>query len=270
MRVLTIGDIHGDDWWKSVIFGAEVLHDSFKENSGISPENFKFIKDNLRVVFVGDYVDSHHIPNHEILENLRDIVHLARSFPERVTLLIGNHDLQYIDTKYRCSGFKPEMLHDYREIFESNRDLFKVAFAFDDYVISHAGVTQRLWNLCEKKLKESAHLYDYADPEKSIADHLNFLYEIRFEPLFYVGWARGGASTIPGIFWADKKELTADPLNGYSQIVGHTRQKEKKVVALEGGHTLHFIDVSSRDSHDIFDDDPKKRVSNPTTRGMKY
>jgi hypothetical protein len=270
MKVLAIGDIHGDDWWKSVIFGAGALHDSFKENSGISHENFRFVKDSLNVVFVGDYVDSHHIPNDEVLENLRDIVHLARTFPERVTLLLGNHDIQYIDTKYRCSGFRAELLHDYKEIFEKNRDLFKAAYSFGDYIVSHAGITQRLWNICEKKLRESQHLYDYNDPEKTIADHLNFLYEIRYEPLFYAGYARGGISITPGIFWADKRELIADPLAGYSQIVGHTRQKEKNTIALEGGHTLHFIDVSSRDSHDIFNTEPKKKVSNPTTRGMTY
>jgi hypothetical protein len=270
MKVLTIGDIHGDDWWKSVIFGAELLYSSFRENNNISHDNFKFIKDGLEVVFVGDYVDSHHIPNHEVLENLRDIVHLARSFPDRVTLLLGNHDIQYIDTKYRCSGFRAELLHDYKEIFETNRDIFKPAFMFGNYLVSHAGVTQRLWNICEKKLRESKHLYDYNDPEKTIADHLNFLFEIRFEPLFYAGWARGGISSTPGIFWADQRELIADPLAGYSQIVGHTRQKEKNTVAIEGGHTLHFIDVGSRDSHDIFDVDTKTKVSNPSTRGMKY
>ena len=33
MKVLTIGDIHWDDWWKSVIFGAELLYSSFSSRT---------------------------------------------------------------------------------------------------------------------------------------------------------------------------------------------------------------------------------------------
>jgi hypothetical protein len=183
---------------------------------------------------------------------------------------LGNHDIQYIHPKYRCSGFRPEAYFDFRDIFEENKNLFKVASVYGDYLFSHAGVTQKLWNVCETKLKEVKHLYDYTDPEKTIADHLNFLYEISFEPLFYAGPARGGISSYPGIFWADKRELVANPLKGFSQVVGHTVQRQKDIIALPDGHALFFIDTMREDGFELFDTEPSSKIKHSTVRKMKY
>jgi len=269
MKVLVVGDIHGEDWWKAAVFGAKALHDSFIEEGGVSHNNFRFIREGLHVVFVGDYVDSFHVNTPDMTENLRQIVHLAKSFPEHVTLLLGNHDIQYIHTKYRCSGFRPEAYFDFRDIFEENRNIFKAAYLHGDILITHAGLTQRAWNICSKFLN-STDLYDWKNPENTIADHLNFLYESHFEPLFYAGMARGGISMTPGIFWADKRELIADPLKGYSQIVGHTVLRQKEIVTLEDGHSLFFIDTMDERAHEVLDIDPTTKIKHKNTRKMKY
>lgn len=269
MKVLAVGDIHGEDWWKAAVFGAKALHDSFVNGDDIGIHNFRFIRESLHVVFVGDYVDSFSVSTPEMTENLRQIVHLAKSFPEHFTLLLGNHDIQYIHTQYRCSGFRPEAYFDFRDIFEENRNLFKAAYLHGNILISHAGLTQRMWNTCVKFLN-STELYDWKDPEKNIADHLNFLYEAHFEPLFYAGMARGGMSLTPGIFWADKRELIADPLKGYSQVVGHTVIKKKEIVSLEDGNALFFIDTMDEAAHEMLNIDPTFKIKNASTRNMKY
>jgi hypothetical protein len=269
MKVLVVGDIHGEDWWKAAVFGAKALHDSFVQEGGVGHHNFRFIRENFHVVFVGDYVDSFSVSTPDMLENLREIVHLAKSFPENVTLLLGNHDIQYIHTKYRCSGFRPEAYFDFRDIFEENKDIFKAAYLHGDILITHAGLTQRMWNTCTKFLN-STELYDWKDPEKDIADHLNFLYEAHFEPLFYAGMARGGMSMTPGIFWADKRELVADPLKGYSQVVGHTVLKKKEMVSLEDGSVLYFIDTMDEQAHEVLNINPHIKVKHKNTRNMKY
>jgi hypothetical protein len=272
MKILAVGDIHGEDWWKPVVFGARDLYKSYEEDKEFLQGSYKFNFENIgKIIFLGDYVDSFHVSTPDMVENLRKIVAFAKDYPDRVELLLGNHDIQYIHTENRCSGFRPEAYFDLRDIFEDNRDLFKVASSYGDYIFSHAGVTQRFWNVCEKELSHiNKGLYDYTDPEKTIADHLNFLYQTKFKPLFYAGYARGGISSYPGIFWADKRELVADPLKGYSQVVGHTPQKTKDIVSLSDGHSLFFIDLMNEGAHDIFDTDATITKSFPTVRGMKY
>lgn len=269
MNVLAIGDIHGEDWWKGVVFGASELHEAFVENREIGHHNFRFIRESLHVVFVGDYVDSFHVTTPDMVQNLREIVHLAKTFPQHFTLLLGNHDIQYIDTKHRCSGFRPEAYFDLRDIFEDNRHLFKAAHLHGNILITHAGLTQRMWNICSMFLNKTK-LYDWKDPENNIADHLNFLYEARFEPLFYAGFARGGMSMTPGIFWADKRELIADPLEGYSQVVGHTVIRNKEMVSLEDGNVLYFIDTMDEGAYELLNVDPTIRIKHGGTRKMKY
>ena len=271
MKVLAVGDIHGEDWWQPAIFGARELFNSYREDKEALQHDFKFNFENWgKIIFVGDYVDSFHISTPEMIDNLREIVKFANNYPGRVELLLGNHDIQYIHPKYRCSGFRPEAYFDFRDIFEENKNLFKVASMHGDYLFSHAGVTQRFWSVCENNLKEVKHLYDYTDPEKTIADHLNFLYEIHFEPLFYAGPARGGISSYPGIFWADKRELVGNPLKGVSQVVGHTVQRQKDIIALPDGHALFFIDTMKEDGFELFDTEPSSKVKHSTIRGMKY
>lgn len=221
MRTLVIGDIHGRDFWK----GLTQKHSVDK------------------VVFVGDYVDSYDIPTPKIRENLEDIVNFARNNIGKVELLVGNHDIQYIfHPKYQCSGFNSVALFDYQIIFRENRDLFKAAHLQGDYLISHAGVTQSLWNLCGG-----------GGETDGIDETINYLYERNFYTLFWVGRLRGGVYPTPGIFWADKRELLVDPLLGYNQIVGHTPSREVHDEETFDGHILKFIDTSSENSFCIIE-----------------
>ena len=270
MTAFVVGDIHGEDWWKAEIFGAHELFECLKAGDESMYKNFKFlIEDWTKIVFVGDYVDSFNVSNPDMVDNLKDIIFFARAYPEKVVLLLGNHDIQYIHPKYQCSGFRPEAYFDLSELFRENKDLFKAAYLHGNNLISHAGVTQTFWGICEHQLIKSRELYDYQDPNNTIADHINFLYESNFGPIFYAGYARGGSSYYPGIFWADKFELTRDPLEGYSQVVGHTHIKNKTIVALPDGNSLIFIDAADK-PYDIINTDPNGHTSFPTVRGMNY
>ena len=252
MKILAIGDVHGEDWWKSIVFGAEILHESFVKRDKIMYDNFKFLNEDMHVVFVGDYVDSLYLSTPEIIENLKQIVDLAKTFPNNFTLLLGNHDIQYINTRHICDGFRAEAWPDLEMIFNENRNLFKAAFIQDNHLITHAGLTQNTWNACIEFL-DSTDLYDWKDPSNNLADHLNFLYDIHFEPIFYGSMKRGSTRKNPGIFWADKKELINDPLTGYSQIVGHTFVKNKESVKLLDKDYLHFINTMDDNSFIFID-----------------
>jgi len=72
MKIITIGDLHGSPVWKN-----------------IRTENWD------RMVFIGDYVDSSDYSAKEVKRNLEEIIVLKKSFPEKIILLWGNHDLAY-------------------------------------------------------------------------------------------------------------------------------------------------------------------------------
>lgn len=222
MKTLVIGDIHGRVFWKSLVQ--------------------KYSVD--KVVFVGDYVDSFNLSIATIIQNLNEIIYFVRGNAGKVELLLGNHDIQYIfNPRHRCSGFEAAALFDYQLIFRENRDLFKAAHYVGDYLISHAGVTQKMFSIIK----------DEYEMDIPIDLKINYAYEKNFEPLFWIGRLRGGIAPTPGIFWADKKELIKNPLSGYNQIVGHTPIREVHDVETAGGHILKFIDTSSENSFFIIE-----------------
>lgn len=216
MKILAVGDIHGRDCWKTI--------DTSRYD---------------RIVFIGDYADSFRIPPPQILANLGEIISLKIKFPQKVVLLLGNHDIQYrYYPKYRCSGFNERYQEDYTRIFQTNKELFEVAFQEKEFLFTHAGISNGFASL---SLQE----YYPAILSKEIV-LANLLNEIDQSPnqkmLHAIGPIRGGNAPFGGITWADYRETSIDPLPGYHQIVGHTPMKEIKTMHQDGA-SITYIDV---------------------------
>ena len=204
MKILTIGDIHGRDDWK------DKVNDSYD-----------------KIIFLGDYVDSFDKSNVEILHNLKEIIKFKSDNEESVELLLGNHDLQYMYSydKFGCSGYRPEASFDLKELFNENKDLFKVAHQIGDYLWTHAGVSY--WWYQNELLPILVEL-GLDKEEYTLADQLNLTFEQKKDVIAMVGRSRGGWNQFGGILWADKSETEFSPLPGYKQIVGHTVIKNIK------------------------------------------
>ena len=209
-KFLIIGDIHGHDTWGDIANEALI----------------KFQK----IIFVGDYVDSFNISPVLIKQNLEAIIGFKIQHPDDVTLLLGNHDVAYIDGHHGTSGFKWQMWQDYKKIFNDNYDLFQVAWGYENsktkkYTLAtHAGLTLNFYNRYIKKqlLDESSRLYELTEGHgltTPLHTILNFMRHD--ENLWRVGSVRGGVGT-PGPLWADYQELLEDPYTGINQIFGHT------------------------------------------------
>ncbi len=114
MKILAIGDIHGQNIWKKFEDINKLL-----SSKDLIPKYDKYI-------FLGDYVDSYHIKGNAIKQNLLDIIKLKKNYPEHIVLLLGNHDLHYIfdADKHQCSGYNIEYADIYHKIFTENLDLF--------------------------------------------------------------------------------------------------------------------------------------------------
>ncbi len=209
-KILFVGDIHGRPRWKAPV--AEAL--------------LKF----QDIVFLGDYVDSFDIRPVEILHNLKEIIRYKKKYPDRITLLLGNHDYAYIDDHSQTSGFNFHMYQTYKNVFESNKELFQVAWGYTNptthrYTLAtHAGITKTYYDRFIKTNIDNAdsRLNTLSGGDASrlkLHEILNFMRDDK--NLWKVGSMRGGVGT-PGPLWADYLELLEDRYDGINQVFGHT------------------------------------------------
>lgn len=217
MKIGIVPDIHGEKIWKTLI-----------DNYGIH---------NLDcVVFLGDYVDSHTLSNEQILKNLSEIIHFKTKYSDKVVLLYGNHDVQYLHTDriIRSTGKRAEMLPELNSIFSSTQHLFQNAYQLDNIVFTHAGI-EHFWfeHEFEGKLNSSI--------DEQLNNPTN---ESQFYALHQVGALRGGRTDVGGIFWCDRNELQA-PLQNHIQIVGHNPVEQIKKFT-NGNATVYFCDCLKR------------------------
>lgn len=234
MKTISIGDIHGIDAWKQAVDGTQFNIDNFD-----------------KVIFVGDYVDSFNVSAVIQKHNLQEIINLKKKYPDKVVLLLGNHDIQYMDYPYRrCPGFQGVFQIDYTQIFRENRNLFQAAYQVDNHLWSHAGVHYNYYI-------DYMENYHALNPNMSIADMINQDYAQSNHWVFNIGWLRGGVCDVGGPFWLDRRNLWKNPLDGYHQVVGHSR--------ISSGEIMH-ISVNQNTSAtciDVLEDSsPKFYVKN--------
>lgn len=196
-----IPDIHGRQFWKT-----------------INPEQ------SSKIVFLADYVDSFRISAEKQYRNLLGIIELKNKYPEKIILLLGNHDIQYLfisEMKHRCSGFQPKEANKFHWLFNDNKELFQNCYwdSEDKILYSHAGMTNALFdNLTQK-------YWPYNGDMGEICDNIN-----RYSPkeIYFNSPVRGGHDAFSGLFWTHTTELEKD---GYpiKQVVGHTWQANRKI-----------------------------------------
>jgi hypothetical protein len=218
-----IGDIHGSKLWKVFIQDTSVDH----------------------WIFLGDYVDSFNVDNMTIKSNLIDIIRFKKDDVDNVTLLLGNHDIQYIfNPNYICSGFRPEISFDLQQIFEEDRKLFQASYQVDNYLFTHAGVHKGFY-----KFEVEPHI---EEDDINLADTLNRMYEMNMKQLFNIGYLRGGPHSVGGIFWADKVRTSEKPLKGYHQVIGHTRIDKITTINKDETTSITYCDCLGSNNPDFY------------------
>lgn len=198
MKTIVIGDLHGKTVWEQ-----------------IEPKKYD------KIIFLGDYVDNYDSTDEEIIENLKAIIKFKKQHKDKVVLLIGNHDIQYMDggRLMVCSGYRDSYAKELNLIFQNNEDLFleffviqgKNKYGGNNYVFSHAGFSRSLCEIYEISFNK------YPDTPCHIGDRSG---------LYNIGKSRGGLHEHGGIFWADKSELESDYLPAIHQVVGHSKVKD--------------------------------------------
>lgn len=122
MKTIVISDTHGRSLWKLI---------TYQE------------KDADRIIFLGDYFDSFDIPGVEQIHNFKEIIEYKKTSSKEVVMLIGNHDHQYFpEVGYTgTSGYQPGIAPSISQVIEENRDHLQIAYGFNNYLFTHAGVS---------------------------------------------------------------------------------------------------------------------------------
>ena len=238
-KLAIVPDVHGTQFWKE----AKEKIDSLD-----------------KIIFLGDYLDSYSISGlfnrKGELKNFEEILEFKKTFPEKVTLLLGNHDIGYLFELGCSRQTHGEMYKKYNSLFYENIKLFKITeyieLKNDKILFSHAGITHNWANLFKKRLESNLSVkseiinWQLNTGIQSSDEGLCFDNQLVINGLFNmllfnldnldinnflksIFWTvapiRGGSS-FGSILWADSTEWE-DEVNIFGkdikQIVGHNR-----------------------------------------------
>lgn len=222
---IVIGDTHGDLGVFNKIYEKE------KEEAG---------NEVFEVILLGDYFDNRNgITSEEQVENFYKLLELQKKHKKEIgdfTLLIGNHDFQYLDDSgtENYSGKNVDTYIMAHPMLVKARNEHKIKFAEVDMVnrtiYSHAGVTNT-WLNTRGKIANPVNLIDV------LPYHLfKFTYGRHFDPY--------GNDILNGPLWVRPEALLSDMYRDedpdthqettWTQIVGHTTCK-RPIIAHEDG-----------------------------------
>ena len=216
INTLIIPDVHGRSFWMDPV--VEVLANT-----------------DAMIVFLGDYLDPYpdewedNVDYRRVsIQRLEQILELKRLHPERIILLIGNHDCGYCIGDDICSSrMDRRNAKEIGILFEENRDLFQLASECDiagkHFIFSHAGILKgwadRVWG--EEEV---------AGPAFNVVEELNEAWRKQSYGILnslgdydrYRGW---GGYQYASPVWSDIRSwiyVKPEETFGYN-IVGHTQ-----------------------------------------------
>ena len=229
-EILIVPDVHGRRFWEPAL---------------------KFAG---RVIFLGDYLDPYPadgITPDEAWVNFLRIVEFRAANPDRVTLLIGNHELHYFDHAYACTRFSARhygAVHDVLTGPETG-GLFQVCKQLDGFLFTHAGVSKGWYD---------RHRERFTPLGSTLEEQLNAYFRTHPAAFAEVSSARGGSAPFGSPLWADIHEHfnESEPFDPHvRQIIGHTRMDNpepytKRNITLTDNRKLHILKNGTIKSHE--------------------
>ncbi len=193
----------------------------------------------IPVIFLGDYLDPYtyyeEILPSEALANFKEILDFKKANMDRVTLLLGNHDIHYFDKDLNSSRKDKEHYEKIHHLISENLSLFKLAMtvrtAGKDFLFTHAGVDI---DWLRHRMPE-VNPNDVHDICKSLNDKLmkeESLYDFVFNGLMDVSGSRWGYARYSSPVWTDETEHQnmRERLPNVYQVFGHTQQELGPVI----------------------------------------
>ncbi len=254
-KIIIIPDVHGRTLWKKAVEGNE----------------------DKTIIFLGDYTDCYYdeigVTPNSTLENFKEILKFKEEHGENVILLLGNHDLGYVD--YNINSCRRDFVNagEIKELIADYHDFFQLAYEAEingkRFIFSHAGINA---NWLEQFSKLGMKCFpDFYDGEgKLVMNKINAgglnkawenmgnrdSYNRLLSMLSVMSRYRGGWGNCSSLVWSDVREYmrTETPmLENTIQIFAHTRCAkpsffpDKNIYMLDagyGGYCGFYIDES--------------------------
>lgn len=227
MKIIAIGDVHGRNFWKAIAH--EQAYD--------------------KLVIIGDYFDSLTISAAEQLYNFMEIIAFKKANPEKVTLLIGNHDFHYLPAAMEMnetySGFQDRHAFRISYLFQENLHQFSMCYQWENYLFTHAGVTHT-W------------LDNAGYDGEPVNVFINDLFKHQPLAFFFNGTDPYGDNVTQSPIWVrpDSLKKNAFKYETIRQVVGHTTHQEITIVK----NRFFFIDTQGTSGEYLVIEDGKVRV----------
>ncbi len=214
MKDLIVPDIHGRVFWKSIL---------------------PFLSSNKyeKIIFLGDYVDPYISEGYhwnDAIKALIDVIYLKRQYKDKIVLLLGNHDLGYIDERINtcrrdirnCDIIRTILL-EYSKDFDLLYDKSCSVENITRVLYSHAGITHDFYSVLKNRLdiNESYIVYTINKMWHESGENRDLIKLL----LSYVGELRGGEDVSGSFVWADIHEHDFEDFTipNTFQIFGHSQ-----------------------------------------------
>lgn len=217
-----------------------------------------FIKSSdSNMVFLGDYLDPY--PDEGVtpemaIDRFHKIIEMKKNHPDRVTLLLGNHDVHYFNGANRGVRMIYTHYDEIHHMFVDNMDLFSfVKFTRvgrNNIIFSHAGFSFS-WidnysdklGICDSEhfdIEKTKEYFNYKFISGIDWDNLYKTDEDWRRRFFDVGSSRGGWGNHPSFIWADVTDHLFENtrVDNCIQIFGHTRCNVGQYVKFDNCYML--------------------------------
>lgn len=230
VKYIVIPDVHGRSFWKEPVKQA--------------------IDAEVHIIFLGDYVDPYgheNISRETAIDILGEIIELKKSHCNMVHLLIGNHDLHYIDdSKYGCRmdiDNRERIMKMFLDDFDCFRFMYSSRVNGKNFLFSHAGfLVDWLTDSIDElgyAITDYENEVDYLKKFNEFKDSIDFDFINKFDwkemwnekpywksKIAEASYSRGGNVAYGSMIWSDVSEhlICSDKVNDCIQIFGHSQQ----------------------------------------------
>ena len=230
MKVAVIGDIHGTTKF------IECYKNIQKNDSDVD-----------KIIVLGDWFDPYiDIDLDTMIERYKEFVKIWKS-DDRIISILGNHDISgYIvsnDSTNRTIKFH-KLRQKVTDIIEQNLSESYLTYKVGDYIFSHAGVSKD-WLNDISQYSSCSYVDDIMNCKKGWTED-----ELSDICIFYpYDFTRCGENSHQSCVWIRPNTLYDCAIDGYHQVIAHTRVEEITKTKMKNGKDLWMVDDNQKPNY---------------------
>lgn len=220
-NIIIVPDIHGRTFWKKL--------------ESVNVEDYD-------VIFLGDMCDVYQfdrIKEDDAVNNFKDIIEFKKQYPNNVTLLLGNHDLEYFADITSCR-MDLKNKDEIKKLFTDNLSLFDIGCYREingkKYTFTHSCILKGWVDFVNKHFGDDLN-FKKCDTIEKLIDKLNgMLHNNNMDGISkcmnMVSYMRSGRFAYGSPVWAHWNEIDnyGYEYDEYYQVFGHSQQFSREMI----------------------------------------